>query len=177
MYEWSPVTSVFFTGEYGTLRNVYMKLSTRSRYGVRLMIALAGAPQDKSVFLKDIAAGEDISEKYLSLIVIPLRKAGLIRSIRGARGGYALARAPETITLCDIVEAVEGETCLVQCVKNPQSCKRYPVCPSRDTWASLSRTIRDAMEKITLADLLTGKESKAALPVRRGSRSPSGKTA
>lgn len=154
-----------------------MKLSTRSRYGVRLMIALAAAQSDKSVFLKDIAAGEDISEKYLSLIVIPLRKAGLVRSIRGARGGYTLARTPETISLCDIVEAVEGEICLVHCVMNPQSCNRSSVCPSRDTWSSLSRAFREAMSRITLADLVPGRESKAVLPARRGDRSKPGKKA
>ena len=108
-----------------------MKLSTRSRYGVRLMIALAAAGGDKSVFLKDIAASEDISEKYLSLIVIPLRAAGLIRSIRGARGGYVLAREPKDISLCDIVEAVEGETCLVNCVKDPDICQRASRLPDK----------------------------------------------
>ncbi len=135
-----------------------MKLSTRSRYGVRLMIALAAAGNDKSLFLKDIAASEDISEKYLSLIVIPLRAAGLIRSIRGARGGYVLAKAPKDISVCDIVEAVEGDTCLVNCVKNPDICKRTPVCPSRDIWTQLTNTIREAMSRTTLAQLVSGRE-------------------
>ncbi len=137
-----------------------MKLSTRSRYGVRLMIALAAAGGDHSVFLKDIAASEDISEKYLSLIVIPLRAAGLIRSIRGARGGYILDREPKDITLRDIVEAVEGETCLVNCVKHPDSCPRVPVCPTRDTWTHLSNTIKEAMAAVTLAQLVAGREDK-----------------
>lgn len=137
-----------------------MKLSTRSRYGVRLMIALAAAGGGKSVFLKDIAASEEISEKYLSLIVIPLRAAGLIRSIRGARGGYVLAREPKDISLCDIVEAVEGETCLVNCVRDPGICPRTPVCPTRDTWAQLSKTIKEAMAAVTLAHLVSGQETK-----------------
>ncbi|PKN20577.1 MAG: hypothetical protein CVU71_01970 [Deltaproteobacteria bacterium HGW-Deltaproteobacteria-6] len=137
-----------------------MKLSTRSRYGVRMMIALAAAGGGKSVFLKDIAAGEDISEKYLSLIVIPLRASGLIRSIRGACGGYVLARDPKDISLCDIVEAVEGEICLVNCVKDPAICPRTPVCPARDTWAELSNTIRKAMAAVTLANLVSGREAK-----------------
>lgn len=137
-----------------------MKLSTRSRYGVRLMIALASAGDDKSVFLKDIAASEDISEKYLSLIVIPLRTAGLIRSIRGARGGYVLAKESKDISLRDIVEAVEGETCLVDCVKDPDICRRVSVCPTRDTWAQLSNTINEAMAAVTLAQLVAGQEGK-----------------
>jgi Rrf2 family protein len=140
-----------------------MKLSTRSRYGVRLMIALAVAGGDKSVFLKDIAASEDISEKYLSLIVIPLRAAGLLRSIRGARGGYALAREPRDISLRDIVEAVEGETCLVNCVKDPDVCKRVSVCPARDTWTQLSNTIKEAMAAVTLAHLVTGQKGKKGI--------------
>ena len=131
-----------------------MKLSTRSRYGVRLLIALAQAAGDKPVFLKDIAASEDISEKYLSLIVIPLRKAGLIRSIRGARGGYVLGRERQAISLRDIVEAVEGETCLVNCVKNPDACSRVPICPTRDLWALLGDKINETLESITLDQLV-----------------------
>ena len=140
-----------------------MKLSTRSRYGVRLMIALAAAGVDKSVFLKDIAASEDISEKYLSLIVIPLRAAGLLRSIRGARGGYALAREPKDISLRDIVEAVDGETCLVNCVKNPDICKRASICPTRDTWTELGNTIKEAMSGVTLAHLVAGQRGKKSV--------------
>jgi len=140
-----------------------MKLSTRSRYGVRLMIALAAAGQDKSVFLKDIAASEDISEKYLSLIVIPLRAAGLIRSIRGARGGYVLARSANDISVRDIVEAVEGETSLVNCVKDPDICPRVSVCPSRNTWTQLSLTIREAMAGVTLAHLIAEQEGKSGI--------------
>lgn len=141
-----------------------MKLSTRSRYGVRLMIALAVAGRNKSVFLKDIAASEDISEKYLSLIVIPLRAAGLLRSIRGALGGYALAREPKDISLRDIVEAVEGEICMVNCVKNPDVCKRVSVCPARDTWTRLSNTIKEAMAAVTLAQLATDQKGKRSIP-------------
>lgn len=124
------------------------------------MIALAAAGQDKSIFLKDIAVCEDISEKYLSLIVIPLRAAGLIRSIRGARGGYVLARSADDISVRDIVEAVEGETSLVNCVKDPDSCPRVSVCPSRDTWTQLSQTIREAMAGVTLAHLVAEQKGK-----------------
>ncbi len=152
-----------------------MKLSTRSRYGVRLMIALAVAGGDKSVFLKDIAASEDISEKYLSLIVIPLRAAGLLRSIRGARGGYALAREPRDISLRDIVEAVEGETCLVNCVKDPDVCKRVSVCPARDTWTQLSNTIKEAMAVVTLAHLVTGQKGKKGIPKPKARQIKKGK--
>ena len=137
-----------------------MKLSTRSRYGVRMMLDLAGHYGEKPVFLKDIAAREKISEKYLSLIVIPLKSAGLIRSIRGAQGGYILAREPKDITLRNIVEAVDGETCLVNCVKNPETCDRASTCPTRDLWQHLGSKISETLEHISLAQLAKNQESK-----------------
>lgn len=135
-----------------------MKLSTRSRYGVRFMTALACEYGDNSLLLKDIAAGEEISGKYLSLIVIPLRAAGLIKSLRGAHGGYSLARAPRDITLCDIVEALEGETCLVRCVKEPTACNRSATCPTRDIWSVLGERIRETLKSVTIADLALRKK-------------------
>ncbi len=130
-----------------------MKLSTRSRYGVRLMTALACANGGKPVLLKDIAASEEISEKYLSLIVIPLRAAGLIKSMRGARGGYNLAQDPSDISLRNIIEALEGEICLVHCIKQPSSCNRSAICPTRDFWNILGNKISETLNSITLAQL------------------------
>ncbi len=130
-----------------------MKLSTRARYGVRFMAALAREYGKKSLFLNEIAAKEEISGKYLSLIVIPLRTAGLITSLRGAHGGYSLARSPGEITLCDIVEALDGETCLVRCVKQPLTCNRAAICPTRDVWSVLGDKIRESLKSITIAEL------------------------
>lgn len=135
-----------------------MKLSTRSRYGVRFMTALACEYGANSLLLKDIAESEGISGKYLSLIVIPLRAAGLINSLRGAHGGYSLARDPQEITLCDVVEALEGETCLVRCVKQPSSCDRAAVCPTRDVWKVLGDNIRETMKGVTLYELAKKKK-------------------
>ena len=118
------------------------------------MTALAREYGKKSLFLKDIAASEEISGKYLSLIVIPLRTAGLIKSLRGAHGGYSLARTPGEITLCDIVEALDGETCLVRCVKQPSTCSRAAICPTRDIWSVLGDRIRESMKSITIAELV-----------------------
>jgi Rrf2 family protein len=137
-----------------------MKLSTRSRYGVRFMTALAYAPQGQSLFLKDIAASEDISEKYLSLIVIPLRAAGLIKSSRGAHGGYRLAKEQGNVTVCDIVEALEGEMCLVRCVQQPATCNRAAICPTRDIWRVLGDKIRETLKNITIAELAKLKKKK-----------------
>jgi len=124
------------------------------------MTALAAEYDNKAIFLKDIAAREEISEKYLSLIVIPLKTAGLIKSIRGAYGGYILSRHPKEINLRDIVEALEGETCLVRCVKQPASCNRSATCPTRDIWIELGNAIRETLRKVTLADLSRPKKKK-----------------
>lgn len=130
-----------------------MKLSTRTRYGVRLMLALARIHGQGSVFLKDIAKEEEISEKYLSQIIIPLRGAGLVNSSRGAHGGYALARSPAEITLRQIVEPLEGD-CLVDCVNNPAACARVLTCASRDVWTLLGGKISETLDSITLEQLL-----------------------
>ena len=131
-----------------------MKLSTRSRYGVRLMLDLALNNTRGSVYLKDIAKEEEISEKYLSLIIIPLRSAGLVNSMRGAHGGYTLAKPASQITLKEIVDVLEGDTCLVDCVKNPSACSRADTCASRDLWANLSETISQTLGSVTLEDLV-----------------------
>lgn len=129
-----------------------MKLSTRTRYGVRLMAVLAGRYGQGPQYLKDIARGENISEKYLSLIMIPLRGARLVSSTRGSRGGYSLARPPEDITLREIVQVFEGD-CLVDCVKTPGLCDRAPFCASREFWGMLGDRIAQFLEGMTLKDL------------------------
>lgn len=115
----------------------------------------------KPVFLKDIAKREEISEKYLSIIVIPLRGAGLIQSTRGAHGGYTLAKRPEEISVQDIFNALEGKICLVDCVENPQDCPRVGICPTRDVWSVLGEKIRETLNSVTLADLVQTRREKA----------------
>lgn len=130
-----------------------MKLSTRSRYGVRLMLELALNESKNPVYLKDIARREAISEKYLSLIIIPIKSAGLVSSTRGAHGGYVLAKPPSEITLREIVEILEGDTCLVDCVKSSSTCPRAETCASRDIWTLVSDKISQTLGSITLEDL------------------------
>jgi Rrf2 family protein len=142
-----------------------MKLSTRTRYGVRLMLDLAVNREKGQLFLKDIAREEEISEKYLSLIIIPLKAAGLVNSMRGARGGYTLAKDPSQITLKEIVDVLEGETCLVDCVKNSTSCPRADQCASRDLWAIVSRSISEALGSMTLEDLAKKSREKGDKPL------------
>ncbi|PKN19676.1 MAG: hypothetical protein CVU71_04695 [Deltaproteobacteria bacterium HGW-Deltaproteobacteria-6] len=138
-----------------------MKLSTRSRYGTRMMTDLADHYGSNPILLKDIAKREDISEKYLSLIVIPLKSAGLIQSVRGAHGGYSLTRRPEEITVRDILQALEGEICLVDCVQDAKRCSRISTCPTRDIWGMLGEKISETLKAITLADLVRSRRQKA----------------
>lgn len=131
-----------------------MRLSTKARYGLRLMLNLASRYGDGPVLLREIAEREQISEKYLSLIIIPLRVDGLVQSARGAYGGYSLARAPEEITVKHIIHALEGETALVNCVKNPAACLRVQTCPTREVWNILGEKIGETLDGMTLASLV-----------------------
>lgn len=138
-----------------------MKLSTRTRYGVRLMMSLALNYGKGPVFLKDIAKSENISEKYLSLIIIPLRGIGLISSFRGAHGGYKLAKEPSLITLKEIVDVLEGDCSLVDCVKNPSTCAKVATCASHDIWALIDNRISETLSSITLDMLVKMNQEKA----------------
>ncbi|MEA3454852.1 MAG: Rrf2 family transcriptional regulator [Candidatus Caldatribacteriota bacterium] len=130
-----------------------MRLSTRARYGTRLMLELALNFNKGTIFLKDIAEKEEISEKYLSHLVIPLKSSGLISSSRGAHGGYRLAKSPPQITLKEIVQTLEGGISCVECVKNPSVCHRASKCATRSIWKKLDEKIADELSSVTLEDL------------------------
>ena len=136
------------------IRRNSMKISTRARYGSRLMLELALYYGQKAVLLKDIAKNEEISEKYLSQIIIPLKAAGLVNSYRGAHGGYVLAKAPDQISLKDIVEILEGGLDLLSCVGNGAVCNRTSICATRDIWSLLGEKISQTLNSITLKDLV-----------------------
>ncbi|MBC7333790.1 MAG: Rrf2 family transcriptional regulator [Actinobacteria bacterium] len=138
-----------------------MKISTRTRYGIRLMINLAKNYGKGFSLLKDISKKEGVSEKYLSLIVIPLKGAGLLNTTRGVHGGYRLSKPPSEIKVKDIVEVLEGDLFLIDCVKNSRLCKRSNECVSRDLWVNLSNEITNYLTSITLMDLLKWEEKKS----------------
>ena len=137
-----------------------MKLSTRGRYGVRLMIDLALHYGEGPILLKEIAERQGISEKYLWQLINPLKTTGLINSIRGAHGGYVLGKAPEAVTLKEILQVLEGPLCLVDCVDNPSLCERSSSCISRDVWGEASRNLRQTMENTTLAAMVERQKEK-----------------
>ncbi len=142
-----------------------MRLSTRSRYGTRLMLELASHYKKNSVFLKDIAQKESISEKYLSHLVIPLKASGLVSSSRGAHGGYRLAKSPSLITIKDIVKALEGDLSPVECIKNPSVCDRFSTCVTRDIWDILDKKISETLDSVTLKDLIRLQEKKVRMKI------------
>ncbi len=114
------------------------------------------------VLLKDISRRQEISEKYLGQLVIPLKNAGLIQSTRGAHGGYALSRDPGSITLKQVIEAVEGSLSLVECVDKPGLCTKSDSCVDRDVWAKLTNDMIRTLESITLKDLADKEKTRSS---------------
>jgi len=128
---------------------------------MRLMLDLALSYGNGPVFLKDIARQQDISEKYLSQIIIPLKSRGLVNSFRGAHGGYVLARHPSQITVQEIMEVLEGEMCFVKCVRDPSVCKRVSLCVTRQVWGILGDAVSRTLESMNLEDLVSMHREKA----------------
>ena len=133
-----------------------IKLSTKGRYGTRLMQNLAQNYNNgnEAVILKSVSDSEEISIRYLEQIVIPLKISRLVKSIRGAGGGYTLARHPSEIKVSEILHALEGSCCLVDCVEDPDYCDRIPICASYDIWKEASNLLKDYFDSITLQDLI-----------------------
>lgn len=131
-----------------------MRLSTKGRYGARAMLDLALNSGEGPILLRDIARRQEVSEKYLEHSITALRKAGLVRSIRGARGGYVLAKLPSQIRLSEIMEVLEGSMAPVECVDDPQVCQRAQLCVTRDIWAKMKEAIDNILESITLQDMV-----------------------
>ena len=141
-----------------------MKLSTRSRYGLRLMFSLAMHENKGPLQLSEISVQEEISEKYLGQIVIHLRAAGLVNSVRGAQGGYYLSRSPDEITVLDVVECLEGDLSIVDCTDHPDGCGRQSQCAAVEIWKLLSDRIRATLKELTLTDMVRMYQKKASTP-------------
>ena len=139
-----------------------MKISTKGRYALRLMIDLAENQGLGNISLKDISKRQDISVKYLEQIVSPLTKAGLIRSIRGAQGGYSLVYPPEKYTPKDILSVVEGPVACVSCLETGKNlCPRYHECPTVSFYEGLNKVINDYLSSYTLKDLVDMNKNKS----------------
>ncbi len=137
-----------------------MKISTKIRYGARAMLELALHYGKGPIDLKEIAKKEDISLKYLEQVIIPLRTAGLVKSIRGSKGGYALSKPPSEISLIDLIEVLNGPIDLVECLKDPKGCPRSPSCVTRDIWGEASHAIQKIFKSITFEEMVNRKKEK-----------------
>ena len=130
-----------------------MRVSKRTRYGVRLMLELALNFNKKPLSVNTIAVNEEISPKFLSQIIIPLRGAGLIQSTRGASGGYVLMRPPEEISVFDVFKVLEGDSSLTECVDDNDSCNRTNICTAKNIWQQLSEMIEVKLKAISFKEL------------------------
>ena len=136
-----------------------MKLSTKSRYGTRLMLDMAQHYHDGPIHLADVAQRQGISVKYLEQIIIPLKKAHYIQSVRGPKGGHTLAKPPEKITVGEIVALLEEGTSLVECSDHDGSCERVFNLFNRRLWQEAAQAMFDKLHAITLADVMNGPEA------------------
>lgn len=130
-----------------------MKLSTKGRYGVKAMVDLAVHRGDSPVSIKSISQRQNISEYYLEQLFAPLRRAEVIKSIRGAQGGYILNREPKDITVLDIMDILEGPIEISECLDHSE-CSNVDRCATRTVWVKLKDAIDGVMESITLQDIL-----------------------
>ena len=138
-----------------------MKISTKGRYALRLMLDLAQNSRGEAVALRDISARQEISTKYLEQIVSTLSRAGLLKSSRGAQGGYRLTRQPEEYTVGEILRITEGELAPVACLDtDAEPCPRADDCLTLPFWKGMEKAIEDYVDHVTLKDLLSQQKQK-----------------
>ncbi len=131
-----------------------MKLTTRSRYGTRMLLDLAQHGGNGPVRVSEIAHRQGISVKYLEKLSRILKKAGLIRSMRGSKGGHLLAKPPADISMGEIVRALEGDLTLVTCWTERTSCPRLKSCVTSKLWQEVSKALLERLDSMTLEELL-----------------------
>jgi len=140
-----------------------MKLSTKTRYGVRAILELAANQSVDPMRLKVIADRQNISIKYLEQLMAILKSAGFIRSVRGARGGYILAKPANQIKLSEVFKALEGPVTPVECLESKKYCARVADCVARQLWEEVQEAIMNVLESVTLQDLVDRTKNKKSL--------------
>ncbi|WP_123054002.1 Rrf2 family transcriptional regulator [Clostridium sp. JN-1] len=133
-----------------------MKLSTKGRYGVKAMVDLAIHYGERPSSIKSISERQNISEYYLEQLFSSLRKSGLIKSIRGAQGGYILSRSPKDITVAEVMGILEGPVEISDCIDASKKnvCSNVDYCATRLLWARIKQSIDSVMESTTLQDMV-----------------------
>lgn len=135
-----------------------MKISTRARYALRLMIDLADHEQEEGpVILREVAERQQISKRYLEQLATSLKNANLVETVQGRGGGYSLARPSASIRISEIIAATIGSINIVHCVLAPESCTRSGGCPSRGMWVRVNERINEVFDSVTLAALREGR--------------------
>ena len=130
-----------------------MLVSTKGRYALRMMLQLAENP-DSPVRIKEVASCQDISPKYLEQIMIVLKSAGFVDSMRGPRGGYTLARDPREITVGSVIRAMEGNLSIDCVVTGGESCDRSADCKAHMLWTKIDKAVSDIVDTVTLQDMV-----------------------
>ena len=139
-----------------------MKISTKGRYALRLMMDIAANGGEKPVSIKEVAKRQDISDKYLEQIISVLNSAGFVRSIRGPQGGYVLKKKPEEYTAGMILRLTEGSLAPVACVEQDEPvCERIENCATVELWRRLNKAISEVVDGVTLADLVSWQKNSA----------------
>ena len=136
-----------------------MKLSTRSRYGTRILMELARHQQGEPVQVSRISRNQDIPVKYLEQLIRTLKQANLIKSFRGVNGGHCLAKMPSEISIGQIVRLFEGQTDLVKCISLPEACEKSDECRVRGIWAQATAAMYANLDSVTIADLVDANSS------------------
>ena len=139
-----------------------MKISTKGRYALRLMLDLAIYNTGEPVSLKDVARRQQISEKYLEQIISVLNKAGFVRSVRGAQGGYMLTKEPVEYTVGSVLRLTEGDLAPVSCVgMDSVDCDRRDGCVTVRIWEQLNEAVNNVVDNITVADMVMWQKEQA----------------
>lgn len=140
-----------------------MKLSTKGRYATRALVELAAENGLGPVYIKKLARDQEISEKYLERIFATLKAQGLVNSVRGAKGGYTLAKDPAEITLLEVIQALEGSLAPVGCVDDAKICNKSNWCVTRSVWTKVKEAVENTLHWITLKELAEEYKSKLSL--------------
>lgn len=131
-----------------------MKISTKTRYGVRLLLSLAIEAGEGCASISKISREQDISFRYAEHILLTLKNAGILKSRRGIGGGFYFARATNGITIYDIYRILDGKPELADCLSDDKGCEKEDFCASKEVWANVQKVIIDEMKKYTLSDII-----------------------
>ena len=140
-----------------------MRLSTRTRYGIRAILELAEHYGEGPLQLRIIARDQGVSVKYLEQLMAMLKSAGIVRSVRGSKGGYELAKSPAQVKVSDCFECLEGNIITTECVDSDSYCERKNNCMARQLWADVQNAVMEVLESMTLQNIVDRSKNNKAI--------------